>query len=1427
MMLTIFKRTPFVCSLLLSAAAVAGTVRIDEEFTQAPPREKMTLSRGCRVADGVLQMGARMGKSFERVQIKTPTGIPFRLSFDDRVELSDQRDAHWGVTLVGKDGRKWTFSRRETDGDATGMRMSASSGKILAKATFPDKKTVPVGKAEKMRSFELSVYPDFVEMKIDGQSLGTIPGKISELSGLEFYTYNMHVQFDSLKLQDLAQSNGSEEKQAVFYAPFDGTLGARLSDVRTVEGASTRSPVFVPGVRGQAISLRTGAAPVKFETGSLLGEAGAILFWSSPGKKALQTICFRDEQGKAVLTCRAQEFGFAIDLIRPDGTKFSPFLRGNPYLFYRNDWHHFAVTWDRTGAIRIYRNGINYIVGDSWDTTAPFFSSGTDLSRVRSIELLPSADSVIDELICYRRKVSAEEINAIYRASAPLDVVVPDSVIIPGKNAKFIMEVAPGGTYAQIRPGKKTNAKGVFSLKLYALNKKTFSEPALKEISRKIEIQDRTKKIEIPVEDLTEGDYLAQWMFQSEDNAISRGSVPLKLLPVPQGEAASDLDVAKGKLIFEKKLQPSDMATILKEGELSFPDGKYLEGGQRKGDRFGFVIDQLASVIQKPVLLEIDWPDDKPRMMGLYLYLEQKKGECYRDRLQGGIQAGREIPSSGKIQTTRYLFWPQHPTVLFEARTMANSFPAAVCAVRVYEVANARLPKLKIRKPEGLPSRAIGNCDEDQTLSTTMAANDLKMLTARLLDYMDYTGQERFDYAILRYYYSYFPYPGSNGNHLYPTFPGAMGYVVDAMHSRDKKFSAILNMNSFAEIRFATAMEKEIRANGFSMLNKDDAGSEEHANNPQTRPNPANPQMRQAFLNYIRDFSSVLSRPGMQGLALWDLIGWNKLEEGYDNDTVRLFSRQTKINVPPNDPFGFLTSEKILPIWSKWRAEQILLQIKGIRELIDTINPALPIYVMKRRDTDWESYLDKMLKSVKGVSSCDFRRPTTYRHAFHWGAPENDLEEKNYDFKQTQAIKEQKSNEYLSLFYAYYETFHKSLDRKNFGCYFQSADVKPHGRHFLKELAFDVAAYDILDLTMGGQPFGSWGREVETREFARAFAALPRQNFETVPANGNHSACVRFLPTGKGTYFYAINLTWKDAQITPDFAKEISSAIDLSTGKEQSTKNILLKPYELRSFFLAGRKNTIKSYQIQFDPELKKYCTRLVQERRGVAQYLRNKGIPVDREFNLISLAEKALAMQDYAETHRIIWSMALNNMMEKRKSVDMAVKEAQMIRQGIFAINCGSSAYHTTADGKLFFPDIRYREDSAYGHFGSHKTAMRKLGKAVDLLYQTEAWDLDGYQFKLPNGTYRIRLYLKVGWPDDFKEGKVVFSVFAQGKALFANKDLHKAMNNNFDHPLILDFSGVKVENGQLSLRFEQKKGLGGNIRLCNAIEVAPEKKE
>lgn len=361
---------------------------------------------------------------------------------------------------------------------------------------------------------------------------------------------------------------------------------------------------------------------------------------------------------------------------------------------------------------------------------------------------------------------------------------------------------------------------------------------------------------------------------------------------------------------------------------------------------------------------------------------------------------------------------------------------------------------------------------------------------------------------------------------------------------------------------------------------------------------------------------------------------------------------------------------------------------------------------------------------------------------------------------------------------------------------------------------------------MGGQPFGSFGRDAETREFARAFAALPRQSFNMVK-NPNHSIVVRYLNTKNGTYFYVVSNVWSESKVTLNWPDK-DEYIDLSTNKKLNSKTIELKPYELRSFLIPDKKVVIGSFKEEFPAELKNYYLKRIARLENAVKKFEVRGLSVSAEKARIAQIKQAVKVQNYQEAHRLAWSVLMNQMLLKLKTIDMVAARDKMIKRNHFALNCGSSHFYRTPDSRLFFPDHKFSDHSKYGYFGSYGCAHRKIGGLKNTtepeLFETEAWNIDGYKFKLANGKYRIRLYMKVGWPGDFKPGKVVLSVYANDKPLVNDLKMYEAQNGDFSKPVIKDFY-IVVNDGQLTLKFKASKGLGSNIQLCNAIEIIPEK--
>ena len=180
------------------------------------------------------------------------------------------------------------------------------------------------------------------------------------------------------------------------------------------------------------------------------------------------------------------------------------------------------------------------------------------------------------------------------------------------------------------------------------------------------------------------------------------------------------------------------------------------------------------------------------------------------------------------------------------------------------------------------------------------------------------------------------------------------------------------------------------------------------------------------------------------------------------------------------------------------------------------------------------------LAALDRVALAPIRQNTQYRWNFHWGKPETALDEGLYDPAVMRPFTVPGAAAMTVSYPAYFETWEKPLD-PDFAGYFQNADVKPHGRFFLKELAFNLAAADSQRMVIGAQPLGTLGREAETREFVRAYSALPKLPFRSVPG-ADDPVTLRYLPTDNGTYFYLVSMAWQPITAAPSPAPENKAA---------------------------------------------------------------------------------------------------------------------------------------------------------------------------------------------------------------------------------------------------------------------------------------------
>jgi len=433
--------------------------------------------------------------------------------------------------------------------------------------------------------------------------------------------------------------------------------------------------------------------------------------------------------------------------------------------------------------------------------------------------------------------------------------------------------------------------------------------------------------------------------------------------------------------------------------------------------------------------------------------------------------------------------------------------------------------------------------------------------------------------------------------------------------------------------------------------------------------------------------------------------------------------------------------------------------------------------------------------------------------------------------------------------------------------YFQNADVKPHGRFFLKEFAFCLATMDTTRMLIGAQPLGTAGRDEVTREFARAYCALPAIGFDDVDGPSD-PVTVRWCATKEGLYMYAVNTLCFSARATCHFSRD-SEGIELGTGAPVRTADrtfvIELAPFQLRSFRFARRRlsqasdsraqarqtlavtlpdgdgpngkrhavSQARPTRIEVDVSDETaawFADRVAKVAAGVRS-VSDAGADVTALDRHVAVLERACVDGRYAEAHRLLFAknvMELDTLREAAAQGYLA-EQARMVTRSSYAVNCGKggSAFYRAASGTLFFPDQPFGE-GGYGYVGSYKSVIRPVdgltGTADPTLYATEAYDIDGYRFTLKPGAYTVRLYLKVGYEPNAKPGVFVIDVEMEARRVLSGTDLFLLGGSDFKRAVVKEFRGVAVTDGTLDIDFGFPAGGERTARLCNAIEVIPE---
>ncbi|HRV49007.1 MAG TPA: malectin domain-containing carbohydrate-binding protein [Sedimentisphaerales bacterium] len=91
--------------------------------------------------------------------------------------------------------------------------------------------------------------------------------------------------------------------------------------------------------------------------------------------------------------------------------------------------------------------------------------------------------------------------------------------------------------------------------------------------------------------------------------------------------------------------------------------------------------------------------------------------------------------------------------------------------------------------------------------------------------------------------------------------------------------------------------------------------------------------------------------------------------------------------------------------------------------------------------------------------------------------------------------------------------------------------------------------------------------------------------------------------------------------------------------------------------------------------------------------------------------------------------------------------------------------------------------------------------GTEIPRIYETERYSMEAYKFTVPNGKYTVRLHFAETFEGIMGPGERVFSVSVPGHEVLQDLDLFKTVGPL--KPLVKEYKGVSVENGQLVIGF------------------------
>jgi len=961
-----------------------------------------------------------------------------------------------------------------------------------------------------------------------------------------------------------------EAPKLTFHATYDNIVEAQTArgNPRPVvaEGVT-----FAPGILGQAL-VATSKLKLSYPTaGNLSKEAGAITMWVKPieGEETWRGILLADDvKDPTSRDLLPGSLGLWLERQRATLLQFTLWplrFRSPLFAWHRGQWHHLALCWSLGREATVYVNGRE--AARARRARASWSPKGGERFLVGSWDGLLPANALIDDLELFDAPLSKEQVQErAFRFLFPLVMMVGKSLCERGSEADL-----------PVRFYNTTAREQRLAFQLVV------KDPDQKEVARrKFSLAIAPGKVAEERLALNARQLAKVGMYRVEVLARGRVNLPRGYFLVVEPESARQGSSGSAT----PRLRFADTQTVEAASALSpdvfcesggselvrSPIGTYREAGAYPGARFAYRF-SVASP-GAPHVAIVTYPADKAR--SAEIIMTSRRFPSSFDVATGYLLEAHEVKEPRMVELP-ICFWPRERENALVFRTLEGGKPAACAKITIHRLVG-ELPEAAVEAPRQ-QARSFGSYWHDPAVplefgATSYRPNEVYESFRRLIDYMEFVGQDTLSYPIAWRQGALYATPREGfrrglGAERHP--PGWLQFLLYLCEKHHISFIPVIffEESNALSSKYDGDDERSVAAGAPTarMVNWDGSLSRGNPGDP-PRYNPVHPDVRQELLARVSEVVRLCSKSSaFKGVALHldpSSSAWfASIQCGYGDRAIAEFTRDTGIKVPVGQRGPERFAERARWLLSQKRGEWVNWRCRRLRRLYGELASRLeaaradltlfldvafpqatsphPLLNLTAWGTRAQS-LHQLLREAGLDLTLFLERPTNlvvrkvirpldatylrYRHGergLGLSAPLADdlayLSEGSqplFGFPRLGAV-------------CAYQHFESSIGilRPMRGFWWQPHRVRgshplPATNRFLKPLTHAVAELDVASVVLGGSSLATMGQEARARRFARAFRSLPAKRFADIPGLTD-PVCGRELHDPAGHFFYLVN----------------------------------------------------------------------------------------------------------------------------------------------------------------------------------------------------------------------------------------------------------------------------------------------------------------